>query len=263
MRLRSYMAPGFPKELFLQVGKLIGADVEFDELRSGPEFGDDPFARGEIDLGWICSTSFAALALSSEQPSVQLVGVAWVPTDPGSASAPRYFGDVVVRSGLQTTDGSPVTELHQLGGLSIACNDPISLSGYYSWRVAVSDSGHDPDTFAEIRFTGGHEQSLEAIVAGDVDAAVIDSVVRFSRGRSDPAIASLSVIDRLGPWPVQPLVARGSMPAEQVAEIRHSILRADTSSGSELGEQLNRAGLDRFVEVSPDHYAPVVRALAV
>ena len=40
---------------------------------------------------------------------------------------------------------------------------------------------------------------------------LVDSVVRTSRARHDPAVAALRIVERLGPWPVQPLVARADL----------------------------------------------------
>ncbi len=90
------MTPGFPLSLFERIAHTIDADLELDQTRSGPAAGTDPFADGEADLGWICSTSFVDLATRSATPSVRLAGVAWVPQDPDSQGQPRYFGDIVV-----------------------------------------------------------------------------------------------------------------------------------------------------------------------
>ncbi len=254
VRLLSYMAPGFPHSLFETVADLIDADVSFDETRSGPEPGFDPFRAGRAELGWVCSTSFVQLALSAADPSVQLVGVAWVPDDPGSGDQPVYFGDLTV------PNGSTFSSLAELGGMRIGCNDPVSLSGHHALRIALVERGHDADTFAELVFTGGHQRSLELLAAGELDAAVVDSVVRRVRAASDPVVADLRVIDRLGPWPVQPLVASTAVGPEEVRRIRDRLLAANDDP--RLQQELRRAGLRRFVSVGPDHYQLVGQALA-
>ncbi|MFP5488789.1 MAG: phosphate/phosphite/phosphonate ABC transporter substrate-binding protein, partial [Acidimicrobiia bacterium] len=211
MRLVTYMSPGFPATLFEVVGEAIGAEVHFETETSGPPPGDDPFRDGRYDLGWICSTSFVDLALRSERPSVRLAGVGWVPDDPDAAGRPVYFGDLVVRA------DSPARSLADLRGCRIGCNDAISLSGHLALRFAIDELGEQPVGFAELVFTGGHHASLDALVAGELDACVVDSVVRTGRSCSDPAVAGLRILERLGPWPVRPLVARADLGDEIVS----------------------------------------------
>jgi len=247
------MVPGFPLSLFELIAETLDADLHCDETRSGPAPGVDPFADGTMDLGWICSTSFVDLATRGEAATVQLVGVAWVPEDPGSDGRPVYFGDVVVPA------ESGIGAFGDLNGCSIGCNDEVSLSGHYAFRIAAHDFGADPDTFADLCFTGGHHTSLDKLVAGEIDAAVVDSVVRTSRSRTDEAVAALRVVDRLGPWPVQPLVARADMPPEQVASLRAALMASNEDP--RMQAELAGASLRHFVEVGPDHYLPIRQAL--
>lgn len=247
------MSPGFPASLFELLGDVAGVEVTFDETLSGPAAGHDPFIDGTTDLGWICSTSYVDLATRGDDPSIQLAGVAWVPDDPDSNGRPVYFGDLVVRpdSGIETFD--------DLAGRRIGCNDPVSLSGHHALRFAMHDRGHDDMTFAQLVFTGGHHASLDMVVAGEIDAAVTDSVVRTARARVDPAVDALRVIERLGPWPVQPLVARSTLDPEQIDNVRRLILGA--SARADVKAELEAAALSHFVEVDPDHYAEVAAAM--
>ena len=253
-RLLSYMTPGFPASLFELVAERLGVDLEFDSARSGPDPDDDPFLDGRCDLGWICSTSFVDLSLRAASPSVQLVGVAWVPDDPDADGRPVYFSDIVV------APGSNLQSLDELAGHRIGCNDPISLSGHHALRFEIERRGGDPDAFADLVFTGGHDASLDAVAAGELDAAVIDSVVRTRRIRTDPTIASLRVIDRLGPWPVQPLVARSDMTADELAAFAALLL--DANNDPAMQAELEAAALTKFVAVGANHYEPVRQAMS-
>jgi len=249
----SYMTPGFPVSLFETLARVMGAELHLEQSMSGPSPGDDPFADGRFDFGWICSTSFVDLALGADEPSVRLAGVAWVPDDPDAAGRPVYFGDIVVR---------PETDLYSLADLAgrrIGCNDPVSMSGHHALRLTIEDEGHDPDDFAELTFTGGHHASLDQLLAGDLDAAIVDSVVRIGRSRHDPAVAGLRVVRRTGPWPVQPLVARCGLADDAVAAARRALLAANEHP--EMAGELDTAALTRLVPVSADHYQPVHRAL--
>lgn len=252
VRLVTYMSPGFPPALFETIGRAIGADVDFEVETSGPPPGVDPFRDGPYDLGWICSTSYVDLALRRPVPSVVLAGVGWVPDDPDVAGRPLYFGDLVVDA------ASPVRSLADLRGRRIGCNDAISLSGHLSLRFALDDIGESPDEFGRLVFTGGHHDSLDRLLAGDLDACVVDSIVRTSRARHDDAVASLRLVQRLGPWPVQPLVARAGLDPRQVAEIRDVVLAlADDPAVADL---LTESGLTGFAATDDDHYRPVHEA---
>lgn len=245
------MVGGFPLSLFELIADVLDADLDYDEERSGPAPGHDPFADGDADLGWICSTSFVDLAMRTVEPSIRIAGAAWVPDDPGSNGQPVYFGDLV--------SAEPLGGLADLAGRSIGCNDEISLSGHYALRVALSDQGHDPDTFADLQFTGAHRRSLELVADNRLDAAVIDSVVLADVSRTDDRIAGLHRISRLGPWPTQPLVASTRLPEGQVAELRDALLASNDDPRMQV--ELANASLRHFVRVEADHYASVRAAL--
>ncbi len=253
VRFVSYMSPGFPESLFELLADRMGAELHFERDTSGPPADVDPFRDGTFDFGWICSTSFVDLALRDRDPSVRLAGVAWVPDDPDVDGRPVYFGDLVV------TADSDVHSLDDLAGRSIGCNDIVSLSGHYALRIAIEELGHDSDSFADLVFTGGHHNSLDALLAGDVDACVVDSVVRIGRARHDAAVDRLRVVDRLGPWPVQPLVARHDLDPALVETVRRRLLAANDDP--ELVGALGDAALTRLVPVDHTHYTPVRDAL--
>lgn len=247
------MVPGFPESLFEQIATTVDAELLMDETRSGPAPGHDPFADGTADLGWICSTSFVDLATRRSEPSVKLVGIAWVPNDPGSNGKPQYFGDIVVPA------DSPIQSFDDLAGQALGCNDEVSLSGHYAFRIAAYEAGENPDTFAELCFTGGHNTSLDQLVAGKLDAAVVDSVVRTSRAAAEPDVAALRVVRRLGPWPVQPLVARADLGDDVIAAVRDALLASNDDPVMQA--ELAATALSHYVTVGDDHYLPIRSAL--
>ena len=243
------MSPGFPESLFELLARKMDADLHFETETSGPPPDEDPFRDGRFDLGWVCSTSFVDLALGESEPSIQLAGVAWVPDDPDSLGRPVYFGDVCV------TAESDAESLADLAGRRIGCNDVVSLSGHYALRLALDELGHDSSSFADLVFTGGHHRSLDALLTGEVDACVVDSVVRIGRSRHDDAVGGLRVIDRLGPWPVQPLVARRDLDPALLASVRDALLAANDDP--EVARALRDAALTHLVPVDARHYEPV------
>lgn len=254
VHLISYLSPGIPTSLFEVLTEIIGADLELVETSSGPLPGEDPFRDGHADLGWMCSTSFAELGDPAGDPSVALVGIAWVPDDPDSAGQPVYFGDLVVPA------DSTAQSLDDLAGKRIGCNDPVSLSGFHSLRIETQRRGHVFASFAELAFTGGHNRSLDLLIAGDeIDAAVVDSVCRTRRARDDEAVANLRIIERLGPWPTQPLVARATMDSSEVERVQAAVLAANDDP--RVQAELAAAAMVRLVSVDPNHYRSVREAM--
>lgn len=255
LRLISWMAPGIPATLFETVADIVGAELQLITTTSGPPPNEDPFLAGDADLGWMCSTSFAELSAPDGNESVELVGVAWVPDDPGCHDRAEYFGDLVVPA------PSAARSLADLAGQRIGCNDPVSLSGYHSLRFALEQRGLVAHDWADLVFTGGHNTSLDRLVAGEIDAAVVDSVARTRRSRVDADVAGLRVVERLGPWPTQPLAARRGLPEAEIARVRDALLAAQHEE--RLGSELRNAAMTRLTTVDPAHYQRVLDAMGV
>lgn len=253
VRMISYLAPGYPAALFEAIAGHIGAEVEFEVERSGPDPLSDPFAAGSVDVGWVCSTSF--VELTTDRPAtVQEVGVAWVPDDPDARDRPVYFSDVVVVA------DSDAQTLDDLAGRRVGCNDPASMSGFHSLQIELDRRGHDPVAFATLVMTGGHHHSIDQLLAGEVDAAVVDSIVRTRRSRERDDVAGLRVIERLGPWPTQPVVMRIDAGPDEVAAVRDALLSANDAP--QIQELLAGSALSRLAATEPDHCADVRLAMA-
>lgn len=243
------MVPGYPRELFEAIAELLDVDLAIESDRSGPIPGDDPFADGRADLAWLCSTSLAELLSRSEQPIVVPVGVGWVPL--GEPRGPVYFGSVVVRG------DDDRTSLEQLGGARIGLNDEISLSGNLSLRFALRRRGLEPDGWAALEMTGGHRVSLDRLKAGEIEATVVDSIVLSAAIAEDPSLAKLKVIERLGPWPVPPLVIRADL-SGRAPEFGQRLLEPPDDR---LAAALRASRLSHFAATSLDDFAPVIEAM--
>lgn len=253
VRLISYLTPGFPASLFETLAGVAGADVQFVDHVSGPTPDDDPFLDHTADLGWLCASSYVDLISRGPEPSVRLVGVAWVPDDSDADGRPVYFSDLVTRA------DSAIGSLEDTGGMRVGCNDPVSLSGHYALRIALDDLGHDADTFVDLVFTGGHDRSLDLLLAGELDAAVIDSAVRTRRASVDREVAGLRIAQRLGPWPVQPLVARSTLDPEVTDHVRRRLIEANSLPA--VQQELAGAGLSHLVTVDSSDYDRLRSAL--
>lgn len=237
----TWLAPGLPLGLFELVVGELGTTLDVDVAltsrtdRSGPPADDDPFARDEVDVGFMCAPSYRDLT------SVELL-VAPVFTDSRAGHRPVYFSELVVRSGVTAS------ALHDLAGRRVGYNDAGSLSGYGA-LVEHLESDAVP---VELVHTGGHLASLEMLGHGAIDAAAIDSNTLAGRGGLPDG---LRVIETWGPYPTQPVVARRTLEPQRRADLRAALVSMTDSSG--LRGRLREFGVECFTPVTDAEYRVV------
>jgi phosphonate transport system substrate-binding protein len=248
IRFVTYLAPSLPEELFARiathVGRRLGCAValECDTRASGP-VDDDPFARGDADVAFLCAPPFLALS-DRKPPSVALLGAGLSFDDPRCQGAPVYFSDVIVRADSRAARFADLT-----GGVW-AYNDLCSLSGFLCLQRKLRGR-----FFSSLRASGSHLASIAAVAQGGADAAAIDSnALRLAIARDPQIAARIRVLESWGPHPIQPIVARASLPAE----LRQSITEALLALGP-----LDGLGLSGCVPVDESHYAAERAALAL
>ncbi|MDA1266401.1 MAG: PhnD/SsuA/transferrin family substrate-binding protein, partial [Planctomycetota bacterium] len=208
LRAITYLSPGIPLGFFEHLAELLATsvgrpvEIQTEERISGPMQGDhDPFAAGAADLGFLCAPSYLYL-VAQPAPSVELLPAAFVFRDPRNAGRPVLFSDVIVRA------DSGAHCLDDLRGTRFGFNDRCSLSGYYSLRQELRARGLADRFFREERCTGSHHASIEAVRAGSVEVAAIDSNVLLLESRRRPELADqLRILETWGPFPIQPIVA--------------------------------------------------------
>jgi phosphonate transport system substrate-binding protein len=245
LRLLTYLAPSIPAAFFRLVADVIAAGtgvevtLSFEQRISGPMPGDEnPLAAGTADVGFMCAPSYRW-----QRERLELLPVP-VPADERACGRPVYFGDVVVRR------DDAAASFVDLRGRRWAFNDRNSRSGWFCMleRIAPADP---TEYFGAVIEAGSHLESLRLIRAGLADAAAIDSnALRFA-GRNDPSLRDeVRVLDTWGPFPIQPVVMRSTLPPAVRHAVRTALLRAHES----VGDELRRFGFLRFVDASPADY---------
>lgn len=115
---------------------------------------------GHLQMARIGGAGYAAAYLDCNGCVEPLV------TTEGLDGTTGYFAVLVVRS------DSPYKTLEDLKGKSVAFADPTSTSGYVMPMVNMIKAGIDPNKFfGRTAFSGGHEQSVLAVLKGTYDAA--------------------------------------------------------------------------------------------
>jgi phosphonate transport system substrate-binding protein len=254
LRFLSYLSPGIPRAFFEavveHVRQALGqrASLSVEPRVSGPVRGaEDPFSRGEADVGFMCAPSLFWL-LESADPPVGLLPAAPVFRDDRAPGEPVYFSELVVRA------DSPAGSFLDLRGRSWAYNDPCSLSGYYNVLKRLAEMGNDEGFFGRTCCSGSHLNSVGMVVRGEVDAALIDSNVLRIELRSAPEMRErLRVIETWGPFPIQPVVIRSGLHRSLGEGLRTALL--SIGEDSPVAPTLADFGLQRFVPVTYEHYA--------
>lgn len=174
---------------------------------------------GTIDMAWLGASGYAKTYLS-DADAVEPVLVK-VNVDGG-------YGYYSV--GFARKDSS-ITSLEDVKGKVFGFGDPNSTSGYLIPSIeipeatgATMDSG---DYFGEVKFTGGHEQTIVAVYNGDIDAGVTwaDGLGEWEDGYNSGALrravdAGLVDMNELvqiwssKPIPEGPVVLRKALPAD-------------------------------------------------
>jgi phosphonate transport system substrate-binding protein len=258
LRFVTYLSPGIPREFFEaiieHVGQALGLRVSLsvDSRASGPVRGaDNPFSRGEMDVGFMCAPSFFWLR-EREEPPVELLPAAPVFRDGRARGLPVYFSEVIVNR------ESPVESFPGLRGRSWAYNDPCSLSGYYNMLKKLAEMGGDDPFFGRMYCSESHSNSMEMVASGEVDAAAIDSnVLKIWLGSSPELGERLRVIESWGPFPIQPVVVRSDLHPE----LKDLLCVGLLSLSTDLPPVLAGFGLERFAPITYEHYASEEQAL--
>lgn len=179
---------------------------------------------GTIDMAWLGASAYAAVYL--ENPDVAEPVLVKTNLD-GSYT---YYS-----IGFARVD-SAIAKLEDVQGKTFGFGDPNSTSGYLIPAVEIpaqtGKSMESGDYFGEVVFTGGHEQTIVAVVNGDVDAGVTwaDGQGAWEDGYNSGALrkaVDAGLVDmndiveiwRSKPIPEGPVVLRKALPEDVKAKM--------------------------------------------
>lgn len=219
---------------------------------------------GTLDMAWLGASGYAAVYLSD----------------------PEVVEPVLVKINLDGSYGyhsigfarkdSGITSLEDMKGKVFGFGDPNSTSGYLIPSIEIpAETGasmESGDFFGEVKFTGGHEQTIVAVNNGDVDGGVTwaDGQGAWEDGYNSGALrkaVDAGLVDmndmveiwRSKPIPEGPVVLRSSLPAdvkEKMVALVDGLHEADPECayGVAAGESLG------FDPISHDAYLSIIEA---
>lgn len=204
---------------------------------------DDLIREGQVDIAFVCSSSYA---IGKDSFGERLVAV------PITNALPYYQSVIIVNAatGIRTWE--------QLRGHSFAFVDPQSTSGSLYALSKIKDRG-DLKYFSSYIYTYAQMNSITAVRDHLVDAAAVDSNTFASMLAKSPDLnSSLRVIDISPQYANNPVIASPRLDERTLLSVQEALLNMDKD---ELGQQaLQVAGFDKF-ELLDDKLYDSVRQL--
>lgn len=219
---------------------------------------------GTIDMAWLGASAYAATYLQDPE-AVEPVLV-----------KQNLDGSIGYHSiGFARVD-SGITSLEDMQGKVFGFGDPNSTSGYLIPSIeipqATGSSMESGDYFGEVKFTGGHEQTIVAVFKGDIDGGVTwaDAQGNWEDGYNsgalrravDAGLVDMNELQQI--WiskviPEGPVVLRQALPADvktTMTELVANLHATDQECayGVAAGETLG------FVPVEHSTYESVIAA---
>jgi phosphonate transport system substrate-binding protein len=148
-----------------------------------------------------------------------------------------------------------------LKGRVFAYADPYSNTGYLVPRFEIKSSGADPATFFKRTFfTWSHRKVIDAVAAGLVQGASVDSYVWDSLSQVRPDItAKTRIAWKSEEYGFPPMVAHRNVPEADFKRMQDILLgMADEPQGRAMLERLN---LNGFITGSPKLYDRVAEMM--
>ena len=219
---------------------------------------------GTLDMAWLGASGYAAVYLSD--PEVVEPVLVKINLDGSYGYHPIGFA----------RKDRGITSLEDMKGKVFGFGDPNSTSGYLIPSIEIpAETGasmESGDFFGEVKFTGGHEQTIVAVNNGDVDGGVTwaDGQGAWEDGYNSGALrkaVDAGLVDmndmveiwRSKPIPEGPVVLRSSLPAdvkEKMVALVDGLHEADPECayGVAAGESLG------FDPISHDAYLSIIEA---
>ena len=217
---------------------------------------------GTLDMAWLGASSYAAIYLEDENAVEPVL----VKTNLDGSSSYHSIGFARADSGI--------TDLMSAEGKAFGFGDPNSTSGYLIPSVEIPQitgkSMEPGDFFGDVRFTGGHEQTIVAVFNGDIDAGVTwaDGQGAWEDGYNSGALRSAvdsGLVDmnemveiwKSKPIPEGPVVLRTGLPEDvktTMVDLLENLIETDPDCtyGVAFGET---AG---FTPISHEAYETII-----
>lgn len=217
---------------------------------------------GTIDMAWLGASSYAKIYLTDpEAVDVVLVKA-------------NLDGSVGYHSIGFARKDSGITSLADMKGKVFAFGDPNSTSGYLIPSVEIPQeigaTMNSGDYFGEVKFVGGHEQTIVAVNNGDVDAGVTwaDGQGAWEDGYNSGALRKavdsglIDMNNLVQIWkskeiPEGPIVLRRALPADVKAKVT-TFLNELHAKDAQCAYNMAAGETSGFVPITHEAYESII-----
>ncbi|HHS94670.1 MAG TPA: phosphonate ABC transporter substrate-binding protein [Rhodobacterales bacterium] len=215
---------------------------------------------GTIDMAWLGASSYAGTYIQNPDA-----------VEPVLVKANVDGSYVYYSIGFARAD-SGITSLEDAKGKVFAFGDPNSTSGYLIPSVEIPEiiGSKMEDYFGEVKFSGGHEQTIVGVYNGDFDAGVTwaDGQGEWEDGYNSGALRkavdaglvdmnNLVEIWRSNPIPEGPIVLRKSLPAD-VKTTMTEIMAGLQEKDPECAYGVAAGDTGGFLPITHDYYKSII-----
>lgn len=220
---------------------------------------------GTIDMAWLGASGYAKTYL--EDPEAVEPVLVKVNLDGGYGY--HSIGFARKDAGVATLD--------DMQGKVFGFGDPNSTSGYLIPSIEIPQAGEgitmeSGEFFGEVKFTGGHEQTIVAVANGDIDAGVTwaDGQGNWEDGYNSGALRKavdaglvdmndLVEIWKSKPIPEGPVVLRSALP-EDVKLKMTGLMASLKSMDEECAYGVLQGDAKGFMPITHDAYLSIIEA---
>jgi phosphonate transport system substrate-binding protein len=198
----------------LQIPVSFDQDLAYATRKQG-------LALGNISLGFMCGLLYTVFKDQHKAPLIPLVA----PVS-SSISSPRplYYSYITTRNNCYKT-------FAELEHSTFCINEWESFSGCQIMRYHLATLGKFQGFFSRVIESGSHMQSIQKVLSGLADSAAIDHTLYEYWANKNPETAKdIQIIERIGPFPMPPLVISESVPET----LKQPILKALLEMPQEL-----------------------------
>ncbi|MDR2434427.1 MAG: phosphate/phosphite/phosphonate ABC transporter substrate-binding protein [Treponema sp.] len=176
----------------------------------------------------------------------------------GDKSRAGYTSKIIVKA------GSPIRNLQDLRGKTFAFVDPASTSGNYVPTLELMNAfsgmtNEDFHTngrfFSSVSFSGKHQNGLQGVINGDIDAAPVASDIlaaEIAAGRAKES--DFTVIHESPKIPSSPMAIRNDLPADLKAKVKQFLLNYKDPNYFQYMLGMSPADKPEFVEAFDRDY---------
>jgi phosphonate transport system substrate-binding protein len=250
MAVAAILSPQGTVESYRELANYLSQDlqqpVELEQRRTYAEV-NALIAAQQVDLAFVCTSAYL------EGQAAQTMTL---------LAAPEIGGESVYYSQVIVPAASRAQEMADLRGRSFAFTDPMSLTGRVYPTYLVRQLGADPDQFFDqITYTYSHDRAIEAVAAGIVDGAAVDSLVlRYALARHPELQDRIRIVHTSPPFAIPPVVVPSTLPFPQQQQLQQILLDMHQfESGRQI---LASLGIDRFVTIDDEAYASARQLVA-